>query len=58
MRSSRLRAKPGAGSKSADCDPLNAVFYDAAGFKDKSVLVGALDQAGGSIASYSNRADN
>jgi hypothetical protein len=43
---------------STDCDPLNAVFYNAAGFKDKSVLVGALDQAGGSIAAYSNRAGN
>jgi subtilisin family serine protease len=43
---------------STDCDPLNAVFYNATGFKDKSVLVGALDQAGGRIASYSNRAGN
>lgn len=39
-----------------NCDPLNAVFYFAGPFKNKSLLVGALDQAGGSIAGYSNRA--
>jgi subtilisin family serine protease len=35
---------------------LNAVFHNATPFKDKSILVGALDQEGGSIASYSNQA--
>ena len=39
-----------------NCDPLNAVFHDAAPFKDKSLLVGALDQTGGTIAPYSNQA--
>lgn len=39
-----------------NCDPLNAVFYNSSQFKDKSILVGALAQAGGSIASYSNTA--
>lgn len=39
-----------------NCDPLNAVFYNSSRYKDKSLLVGALDQEGGSIASYSNQA--
>jgi len=41
-----------------DCDPLNAVLYNALPFKDKSILVGALTQPGGTIASYSNKAGN
>jgi len=43
---------------STDCDPLNAVLYNAAAFRDKAVLVGALEQPGGRIASWSNRAGN
>lgn len=39
-----------------DCDPLNAVLYNAPTFKDKTLIVGALDQPGGRIAAYSNRA--
>jgi len=41
-----------------DCDPLNAVLVTSAAFKDKTVLVGALDAAGGRLASYSNTASN
>jgi hypothetical protein len=41
-----------------NCDPLNAVFYYATPFKDKSILVGALTQAGGLMAGYSNKAGN
>ncbi len=40
------------------CDPINRVFYNAPTFKDKTILVGALDQAGGALASYSNKAGN
>lgn len=40
----------------SNCDPYNAVFYNAAPFKDKSILVGALTQPGGPLASYSNKA--
>jgi subtilisin family serine protease len=39
-----------------DCDAYNAVLHDANNFKDKSLIVGALAEAGGAIASYSNRA--
>jgi subtilisin family serine protease len=39
-----------------NCDPANAVFYNSAPFKDKSILVGALTQPGGLLASYSNKA--
>ena len=41
-----------------NCDPLNAVMYHSSNFKNKTVIVGALDQAGGRIASYSNMAGN
>lgn len=41
-----------------NCDPYNAVLYYSPPFKEKSVLVGALDQAGGSMAIYSNKAGN
>jgi len=40
----------------ATCDPINSVFYNAAPYKDKTILVGALDQSGGQLASYSNTA--
>ncbi len=40
------------------CDPLNAVLHNAAPFRDKSILVGALTQFGGTLASYSNTAGN
>lgn len=40
------------------CDPINRVFFNAPAFKDKTILVGALDQAGGALASYSNKAGN
>lgn len=46
----------GCTASSSDCDPINAVLYVAPHFKEKSVLVGALDQAGGRVAAYSNRA--
>ncbi len=39
-----------------NCDPINKVLYSAATFKDKTILVGALDAPGGQIASYSNLA--
>ncbi|MRD55184.1 S8 family serine peptidase [Betaproteobacteria bacterium LSUCC0115] len=39
-----------------NCDPLNAVFYNSNTFKNKTIIVGALSQAGGSMASYSNKA--
>ena len=39
-----------------NCDPLNTVLYLAVPFKEKSILVGALTQAGGVIAGYSNTA--
>lgn len=39
----------------AACDPINQVLYRATAFKDKTILVGALDAPGGQIASYSNR---
>ena len=38
------------------CDPINSVFYNAVPYKDKTILVGALDQSGGQLASYSNTA--
>ena len=37
-----------------NCDPINAVLYGSKKFGSKVIIVGALDQAGGSIASYSN----
>ncbi len=40
----------------SNCDPHNAVFYFSPQYKEKSLLVGALNQAGGSIAPYSNKA--
>ena len=40
----------------SNCDPYNAVFYNSAPFKDKSILVGALVEPGGLMASYSNKA--
>ncbi|MFM1855674.1 MAG: Subtilase family, partial [Pseudomonadota bacterium] len=45
-------------ASSTDCDPYNAVLYAAPDFKSKALLVGALDQPGGRIAAYSNRAGN
>ena len=39
-----------------NCDPTNAVLHDSPKYKNQSILVGALTQAGGSIASYSNLA--
>ena len=39
-----------------DCDPLNAVFYYSQNYKNKSIIVGALDSEGGVLASYSNKA--
>ena len=39
-----------------NCDPLNAVLYNSPNYKNKSLIVGALDRAGGTIASYSNKA--
>ena len=39
-----------------NCDPLNAVLYKSENFKNKTIIVGALNRAGGSIAGYSNRA--
>ncbi len=39
-----------------DCDPINAVFQSAPTYKGKTLLVGALDQAGGRLAGYSNKA--
>ncbi len=39
-----------------DCDPINAVFQNAPAYKGKTLLVGALDQAGGRLAGYSNKA--
>lgn len=39
-----------------NCDPLNAVFYNSPQFQNKSILVGALSQSGGFLASYSNTA--
>jgi len=41
---------------STNCDPMNPVFYNSPKYKNISIIVGALDQAGGSIASYSNQA--
>ena len=41
---------------SSNCDPNNPVFYNSPQYKNKSIIVGALNQAGGSIASYSNQA--
>jgi hypothetical protein len=40
----------------SNCDPLNAVFFNSPQYKSKTLIVGALDQAGGTIASYSNKA--
>jgi hypothetical protein len=40
----------------SNCDPLNAVFYNSTQYKSKTIIVGALNQAGGTIASYSNKA--
>jgi hypothetical protein len=45
-------------ASSTDCDPLNAVLFNAANFKNKTLLVGALTQPNGRMASYSNRAGN
>ena len=39
-----------------NCDPTNAVLHDSNKYKNQTILVGALTQAGGSIASYSNLA--
>jgi hypothetical protein len=39
-----------------NCDPMNAVLFNSPNYKNKSLLVGALNQAGGVIASYSNKA--
>ncbi|HIJ87510.1 MAG TPA: S8 family serine peptidase [Desulfuromonadales bacterium] len=39
-----------------NCDPSNAVLYNSANFKNKTLIVGALNVSGGSIATYSNRA--
>ena len=36
------------------CDPLNAVFMFSPNFVNKTLLVGALDAPGGTIAGYSN----
>lgn len=41
-----------------NCDPINRVLYNAPAFKDKTILVGALDEAGGTLAGYSNKAGN
>lgn len=41
---------------SSNCDPMNPVFYHSTQYKNKSIIVGALDKAGGSIAAYSNKA--
>lgn len=38
------------------CDPINQVLYSAAAFKDKTILVGALDKPAGRLADYSNKA--
>jgi hypothetical protein len=40
----------------SNCDPSNAVFYNSPQYKTKSIIVGGLTQAGGSMASYSNKA--
>ena len=40
----------------SNCDPTNPVFHNSPQYKDKSIIVGALNQSGGSIASYSNKA--
>ncbi len=40
----------------SNCDPMNSVFYNSPQFKSKSLLVGALTQSNGTIASYSNTA--
>lgn len=40
----------------SNCDPLNPVFYNSPQYKSKSLLVGALTQSNGIIASYSNTA--
>ena len=40
----------------SNCDPINPVFHNSPQYKDKSIIVGALNQSGGSIASYSNKA--
>jgi hypothetical protein len=40
----------------SNCDPSNPVFHNSPQYKDKSIIVGALNQSGGSIASYSNKA--
>jgi subtilisin family serine protease len=46
----------GCSVSSTACDPLNAVLFNSPNFKEKSIIVGALTQPGGTIASYSNRA--
>ncbi|MEN9418826.1 MAG: hypothetical protein RI988_2446 [Pseudomonadota bacterium] len=48
----------GCNVSSTNCDPLNAVLFNSPNFKEKSILVGALTQSGGTIASYSNKAGN
>jgi subtilisin family serine protease len=35
---------------------LNAVLYNSPQYKSKTIIVGATDQPGGTIASYSNKA--
>ena len=39
-----------------NCDPNNAVFYNSSLYKEKTIIVGALDRDGGVIAGYSNTA--
>lgn len=41
-----------------NCDPNNAVLHNSDNYKNKSLIVGALNAAGGTIAPYSNRAGN
>ena len=55
-----VKAAGNAGCKihSTNCDPDNPVLYYSPNYKAKSIIVGALAAAGGSIASYSNLAGN
>lgn len=43
-------------ASAAGCDPINQVLYSATAFKDKTILVGALDAPAGRLADYSNKA--
>jgi subtilisin family serine protease len=43
-------------ASAAGCDPINQVLYQASAFKEKTLLVGALDAPGSRLASYSNMA--